>query len=84
MGSRGRDVPFLAQTGVQYRAFDALTMFPIDKTLVPCEGGPCAGLGLLVEQPNPREIRHEGGGSYVLEERGAEENPDLVYVYVET
>ncbi|HVV38524.1 MAG TPA: hypothetical protein VHC63_18085 [Acidimicrobiales bacterium] len=59
-------------------------MFPIEKTLVPCEGGPCSGLGLLVEQPIPREVRHEGGGSYVLEERGDEREPELVYVYVET
>ena len=56
----------------------------IEKTLVPCEGGPCAGLGLFVEQPIPLEIRHEGGGIYVLDERGDEENPELVYVYSET
>lgn len=54
----------------------------IEKTLVACEGGPCSGLGLLVDQPIPREIRHEGGGTYVLEERGDESDPDLVYVYV--
>jgi hypothetical protein len=39
---------------------------------------------LFVEQPIPREIRHEGGGTYVLEERGDESDPDLVYVYVES
>jgi len=56
-------------------------MLHIEKTLVPCEGGPCAGLGLLVEQPIPLEIRHEGGGTYVLEERA---DDVLVYVYVES
>jgi len=56
----------------------------IEKILVPCEGGPCAGLGLLVDQPIAREIRHEGGGTYVLEERGDEEDADLVYVYLES
>ncbi|MEY2473664.1 MAG: hypothetical protein QOK28_2993 [Actinomycetota bacterium] len=56
----------------------------IEKTHVPCEGGPCAGLGLVVDQPIPREIRHDGGGTYVLEERGDPENPDLVYVYLES
>jgi hypothetical protein len=56
----------------------------IEKMHVPCEGGPCSGLGLLVDQPIPREIAHEGGGTYVLDERGDEDNPVLVYVYVET
>jgi hypothetical protein len=50
----------------------------IEKIHVPCEGGPLAGLGLVVEQPLPLEIRHDGGGTYVLEERGEE----FVYVYV--
>jgi hypothetical protein len=60
----------------------------IEKTLIPCEGGPCSGLGLFVDQPIPREIRHEGGGTYVLDERpkqgGDEDDPLLVYVYVES
>ena len=56
----------------------------IEKTLVPCEGGPCQGLGIFVEQPIPLEIRHEGGGTYVLDERGDEESPTLVYVYVQS
>ena len=59
-------------------------MRDIEKTLVPCEGGPCARLGLLVEQPIPLEIRHDGGGTYVLEERGDPDEPDLVYVYLES
>ncbi len=58
-------------------------MPPIEKTLVACEGGPCGGLGLLVETPVPLEIRRDGGGMYVLEERGNPDEPDLVYVYVE-
>jgi hypothetical protein len=56
----------------------------IERTHIPCEGGPCAGLGLVVDEPIPREIKHEGGGTYVLDERGDEDDPDLVYVYVET
>jgi hypothetical protein len=56
----------------------------IEKIHVRCEGGPCSGLGLHVDQPVPREIRHDGGGTYVLDERGDEDDPDLVYVYVET
>ncbi len=54
-----------------------------EKTLVPCEGGPCSGLGFLVESPVPLEIQRDGGGTYVLEERGNPDEPDLVYVYVE-
>jgi hypothetical protein len=57
-------------------------MLVIEKILVPCEGGPCSGLGLLVDQPIPREIAHDGGGTYVLDERGDADAPDLVYVYV--
>jgi hypothetical protein len=54
-----------------------------EKTLVACEGGPCGGLGLLVELPVPLEVQREGGGAYVLEERGNAEDPYLVYVYIE-
>ena len=53
----------------------------IEKTHIPCEGGPCAGLGLYVEQPIPLEIRHDGGGTYILEERS---DGELVYVWSET
>lgn len=56
----------------------------IEKTQIPCEGGPCSGLGLVVDVPVPLEIRHDGGGSYVLEERGDPEEPTLVYVYTQT
>lgn len=31
----------------------------------------------------PREVRHEGGGTYVLEERGDPDEPYLVYVYTD-
>ena len=54
-----------------------------EKTMVPCEGGPCGGLGFLVEVPVPLEIQRDGGGTYVLEERGNPDEPDLVYVYIE-
>jgi len=52
--------------------------------MIPCEGGPCGGLGFLVELPVPLEIRRDGGGIYVLEERGDANEPDLVYVYTES
>jgi hypothetical protein len=56
---------------------------PNDKALIPCEGGPAGGLGMLVELPVPLEIRRDGGGIYVLEERGDPEDPELVYVYID-
>lgn len=37
-----------------------------------------------MEQPIPLEIEHEGGGRYLLEERGDEDAPELVYVYAES
>ena len=55
-----------------------------DKSLIACEGGPCGGLGLLVELPVPLEVEREGGGLYVLEERGSEDEPELIYVWVES
>jgi hypothetical protein len=55
-----------------------------EKALVPCEGGPCDGLGFLVEQPVPLEIQRDGGGIYVLEERGDPAEPELVYVFIES
>lgn len=57
---------------------------PTEKTLVACEGGPCGGLGLLVELPIPLEVEREGGGLYVLEERGSTDEPEFVFVWVET
>lgn len=54
-----------------------------DQTLVAAEGGPCGGLGLLVPLPIPLEVEREGGGLYVLEERGSEDEPEFVYVWVE-
>ncbi len=57
---------------------------PVEKTLVACEGGPCGGLGLLVELPIPLEVEREGGGIYVLDERGTEEDPEYVYIWAET
>lgn len=54
-----------------------------EKTLVACEGGPCGGLGLLVELPIPLEVEREGGGLYVLEERGTPEDPHYVFVWVD-
>lgn len=56
----------------------------IEKTLIPCIGGPCHGLGLVVEQPIPLEIEHDGGGRYLLEERGKDDETELVYVYSES
>ncbi len=57
---------------------------PIEKTLVACEGGPCGGLGLLVELPIPLEVEREGGGLYVLEQRGKADEPEFVFVWIET
>lgn len=57
---------------------------PVEKTLVACEGGPCGGLGLLVELPIPLEVEREGGGIYVLDERGTDEDPEYVYIWAET
>ena len=58
-------------------------MSPVEKTLVACEGGPCGGLGLLVELPIPLEVERDGGGLYVLDERGDEDEPHFVYVWVD-
>jgi len=60
------------------------TMPGIEKTLIPCEGGPCGGLGLLVELPVPLEVQRDGGGTYILEERGNPDEAELVYVWIET
>ncbi len=52
--------------------------------MIPCLGGPCGGLGLLVELPVPLEVQRDGGGTYILEERGKPDDADLVYVWIET
>jgi hypothetical protein len=38
---------------------------------------------LVVEQPIPLEVRRDGGGTYILDERGDAEDPYLVYVWSE-
>jgi hypothetical protein len=59
----------------------SLTIKFIEKFSVPCVGGPLEGLGVVVEEPLPAEIEHEGGGRYVLEEHDPDDETPFVYVY---
>lgn len=38
----------------------------------------------MVELPIPLEVEREGGGLYVLEERGTEDDPLFIYVWIES